>query len=542
MLKPLGRTQVRVADRPQSPLPVALSIPLFLLIMSVSTAIKLGILLAGDFDLSFDEAYYWHWSKNLDWCYFSKGPGVALLIAATTSIFGDTEFGVRVGALFCSTLTLTMLYLWTAHFFSDRRVALVTLLLAVAAPFMTGLGILTTIDSPMLLCWTMATISFDQALRRPGKAWWIALGLAIAVGTQFKFTMLFFFASMAAYALLEPADRSRFRAWEAWLVPLIVAVSLVPIAVWNTAQGWITLGHTLQKATVEQSTAMITLRHVLPSIGQQLGIMSPVLGVSLFVGLGFLVRDLASRAPVPHSGLDRRRTLFLLAIPSPILIFYGLLSFHRLVEANWMAVIYVTLLPTAAYYWLRPFRRWQQATLALALATGLAMQIPFLVRDRLYEWRLPDALASAGVPWKASIDMTNRLKGWEELGELASRRLARLERETGRPAFFATDHYSLAALVGFYTQMPDRVYVMKSHRIHNQFDLWAVQGRQPPAGATGLVVYDEGKGGRLAEPFFDRVGPLEPGGTYSRGPYPVRRYLFRVGEGFRPEVAYEYSR
>ncbi len=75
---------------------------LAILVIALTILIKVGIVCFAGFDLTFDEAYYWHWSKNLDWCYFSKGPGIALLIRATTalaetpfSVFGSARFSVR---------------------------------------------------------------------------------------------------------------------------------------------------------------------------------------------------------------------------------------------------------------------------------------------------------------------------------------------------------------------------------------------------------------------------------------------------------------
>src|SRR3982074_1492805 len=49
----------------------------------------------GTSDLSFDEAHYWMWSERLAPAYFSKGPGVAFVMRASTAIFGANEFGVR---------------------------------------------------------------------------------------------------------------------------------------------------------------------------------------------------------------------------------------------------------------------------------------------------------------------------------------------------------------------------------------------------------------------------------------------------------------
>ena len=45
-----------------------------------------------------DEAQYWTWAQHLDWGYFSKPPGIAALIAASTSMFGDGMLGYAKGA------------------------------------------------------------------------------------------------------------------------------------------------------------------------------------------------------------------------------------------------------------------------------------------------------------------------------------------------------------------------------------------------------------------------------------------------------------
>src|SRR4030088_481195 len=65
---------------------------IWIFIFSLS-ALRLALL--GRTDLSGDEAYYWMWSQHLAPGYFSKGPGIAFAIRASTAIFGATEFGVR---------------------------------------------------------------------------------------------------------------------------------------------------------------------------------------------------------------------------------------------------------------------------------------------------------------------------------------------------------------------------------------------------------------------------------------------------------------
>src|SRR5277367_5390530 len=63
-------------------------------------------------DLAPDEAHYWDWSRHLDWCYYSKGPLVALLIRGSVELFGPLSvaltggemLAVRLPAVVCGSL------------------------------------------------------------------------------------------------------------------------------------------------------------------------------------------------------------------------------------------------------------------------------------------------------------------------------------------------------------------------------------------------------------------------------------------------------
>ena len=49
----------------------------------------------GKLELSPDESYYLLWSQHLDLAYYSKGPGIALVMKGMTSLLGTSEFGIR---------------------------------------------------------------------------------------------------------------------------------------------------------------------------------------------------------------------------------------------------------------------------------------------------------------------------------------------------------------------------------------------------------------------------------------------------------------
>ena len=79
-------------------------------IMVVFAVIRLWMAASGGLNLIQDEAQYWDWSRRLQLSYYSKGPLIAWLIAAGTSLFGDTELGVRVFAVFGNLVAQAFIY------------------------------------------------------------------------------------------------------------------------------------------------------------------------------------------------------------------------------------------------------------------------------------------------------------------------------------------------------------------------------------------------------------------------------------------------
>jgi len=104
-----------------------------------------------------DEAYYWYWSKHLDWSYFDHPPMMAYIMAIFTAVGTDSEFFVRLGGLVCSVLSLLLMYYAGRRLVPENTrfpgevvaIANITLLFPAGC-------IIQTPDTPMLLFWTAA--------------------------------------------------------------------------------------------------------------------------------------------------------------------------------------------------------------------------------------------------------------------------------------------------------------------------------------------------------------------------------------------------
>ena len=73
--------------------------------------------------ITFDEAYYWMWSKNLAGGYYDHPPMVAYVIRAGTMIAGDTELGVRLVSILLALPMSYAIYRSAAILFGGARVA-----------------------------------------------------------------------------------------------------------------------------------------------------------------------------------------------------------------------------------------------------------------------------------------------------------------------------------------------------------------------------------------------------------------------------------
>src|ERR1043165_1445480 len=121
------------------------------------TAIRLTLLAAND--LEFDEAHYWMWSQRLEPAYFSKGPGVAFAIRASTTIFGDNEFGVRFfSPLLGAGTSLLLFYLGRRMF--NAQTALWAVIGLNATPIFNIGSFVMTIHPLSIFFWVAAMFSF----------------------------------------------------------------------------------------------------------------------------------------------------------------------------------------------------------------------------------------------------------------------------------------------------------------------------------------------------------------------------------------------
>src|SRR5258708_30587203 len=166
------------------------------------TTIRLSLLATTD--LSFDEAHYWMWSERLAPAYFSKGPGIAFAIRASTAIFGATEFGVRFFSPVLAGATSLLLFYFARRLFGPTAGLWAVIGLNATPIFNIG-AVLMTIDAPSVFFWMAAMFTFWLAVENPegfrGSWYWPVTGLLIGLGLDRKSTRLNCSHQIISYAV-----------------------------------------------------------------------------------------------------------------------------------------------------------------------------------------------------------------------------------------------------------------------------------------------------------------------------------------------------
>src|SRR5437868_1546856 len=310
----------------------------WLFILSL-TAIRFTML--GTSHLSFDDAHYWMWSEHLAPAYFSKGPGIAFAIRASTALFGATEFGIRFWSPVLGGATSLLLYYFTRRLFSERA-AFWTVVALNAVPLFNVGTLVMTIDPLSIFFWVAAMFTFWLALERAPNAngLWLATGLLIGVGFLCKYTNAFELISVVLVLALAPRHRREFKRPGFYLLLGGFALCLIPPLIWNNQHTWITVSHLESRGGLDQSLGI----HPLELLGFLFGhflTFSPL----LFLALAWAVIANWRRAR------QQFKVLYLFWFGVPVFAFYFLLSINDEAAPNWDVLAFLSLAVLAASFW-----------------------------------------------------------------------------------------------------------------------------------------------------------------------------------------------
>lgn len=495
----------------------------FLIILTIVRLVTIGRV-----ELSPDEAYYHEWSQRLDWCYFSKGPGIALTMAASTSIFGHGEFGVRAFAPLLALASSLMLF-WLARRIYDARTATWTVVAMNMTPLFNVGGLVMTIDPLSIFFWIAALCTLWLAMEKSPafSLWWPLSGAIIGAGFLCKWTNAFQLLSVVLLLAMTQRYRRELLRPGFWSMIGAFVPFIIPVAMWNAARGWPTTGHLAARGGLDAPWWELDFKSFGEFFATHFGVYSPLIFAAMLVALWAASRDSLERWSVAvvrairiaPQGLKRHpivvalvvlialffyfagnfteietlykcsaitlalaaiiaigcckpapnihwRSRFLVAFALPLVLVYTWIALHHDAEVNWTAPAAVTVAILAAEYWKDRSRK----LLVTAFAIGAAMTII---------GTNPDIVRAVGIPWPLKNDPTARLRGWADTARVVQDYRQRVEAHLGRPVFLIAENYGVAGSLCYY--LPEKriegpghppVYVEESPVPTNQFNFW----------------------------------------------------------------------
>lgn len=436
------------------------------ILLCVKALAMVAVILFLGVGLGPDEAQYWTWSRDLDWGYYSKPPGIAWQIWLGTQIFGQTEWGVRSLVVLLAFFQARIVYLLALRTVLSAQTAFWSSLLMAFTP----LGILGSLfavtDVGFLLCWTGACLTVVSALDKKRAPNPLFIGAWILFGALFKWPMylfwVFYFCSLYWYF---PRQKKS----SVICGVLFSLLGLLPSVWWNATHDWVTFRHV--SATVQGGNAHHSGGNFASFFGSQAALLSPII-------FGLLILALLN-------WFKKRREL------SPPLFFCGFLTFIVLggmgivscfqkIQGNWIVFAYPTGIVLLGWY---AFELFPQR--ALWVKIGLALSV-FLMAITLL---LPSLYTDQALSSYAFGYQKNPLKhnlGWNALREVLITAGYRPEKN-----FLVSDKYQTASILSFYGTGQKRAYFLNlqgSRR--NQFSYWpSLQEEQK--GQTGFFVWVE---------------------------------------------------
>src|SRR5881227_2560398 len=423
------------------------------------TPVRLSMLTTTD--LEFDEAHYWMWSERLAPAYFSKGPAIAFVIRASSSVFGANEFGVRFFSPLLSAGTSVLLFYFARRLFNPTAGLWAVIAVNVTPIFNVG-AFLMTIDALSVFFWLAAMFTFWLAVEKtPHFSWyWPLTGLLIGLGFLSKYTNALELVSIVLVLALAPRLRREFARPGLYSLLGVFALCTVPPIIWNQQHAWVTLEHLRSRGSLDHGFGFRPVE-VFSFLGQHFLVYSPFLFLALAWGV------IASWRRVNQ----QFKVLFLMWFGLPVFVFYFLLSINKSAAPNWDALAFPGFGLLAIYFWWGRLER----SLILRLGAGAALLVGLIMSVIALD---TDLLRTAGVELQRN-DPSDRMRGWKSATRAVEKTRNDLEARLGEKLFLIADARDRASEISFYLrdkrpEGPNHppVYITESQDMVNQFSFW----------------------------------------------------------------------
>jgi len=228
----------------------------------------LNALQAYKLEIHADEAYYWMYSRFLDWGYFDHPPMVAIFIRIGDSLMHN-ELGLRLMTILASTASVYLLWLILKKYAVDA----LAFILVISGIFIFHIyGFITTPDAPLFFFSVLFYFFYQKYVEKDSLALALILGIVTACMLYSKYhaVLLILFTVVSNIKLLK---RMSF-----WGIAALAVALYMPHIYWQMAHNYPSINYHLY----DRSAANYDLSNSYLYIPGQLLMAGPVIGWFLF--------------------------------------------------------------------------------------------------------------------------------------------------------------------------------------------------------------------------------------------------------------------
>ena len=431
------------------------SLAFLIFLLLIKAAVLICLIVGYKINLAPDEAQYWTWSRALDWGYYSKPPAIAWQIWLSTSIFGNNELGVRLGAVVIGFLLAIAVYRLAKAVELKHESCFWAAIIMAFSPLGIYLSFVATTDGGAIVCLTMALAVIAKGIHEKRSPNYPLAGLWILLGALYKWIAF----ALWPFALLGFLFFPSLRKWSVLWGILISLAALFPSLYWNANHEWATFKH------VGSTIAGQKGGNFFDFLGAQIGLLSPIYFALLIISYFYLYRS-------------KNRSLWFCASLPAVILCYLAAAFFKKIQPNWAAYLYPPAMLLIAWI---ACERLKSAKLVLPIGTWLS--IIFVG-------------AGVAIPWIQSHTPIISYKINPFRQSMGSGALTQVLESVGyrqETDFLFGDKYQTASLLSFYAPNQKKAYFFnlgKSRK--NQFSYWP-QMHEKELGNTGFFVVIENK-------------------------------------------------
>ncbi len=465
-------------------------------------ACVLRLVYLGSVELLPEEAYYWNYSRHLDIGYLDHPPMVAWLIRMGTAAFGQSQFGIRIGALCCCLIAGVFTYRLARNLFGQPSAA-AALALSQLLPFFFLSGLLMTPDAPLTAAWAASLYYLERALVAGlAEAWWPA-GLALGLGMISKYSIGLLVPVTLGFMLWDRPSRSWWRRRQPYAAALLALAVFSPVILWNAQHDWASFAFQTSRRLAEAPRFAL---HKL--VASALVLLTPTGVLAVAAAL------MSAKSTAAGVEDDRRRRLFInMAILVPLTVF-ALFSLRHEVKLDWTGAPWVAALPLMATGMvatgtkLRGLRAWIRA------AWPPTLVIMLLIYGAGLHYL---ALGLPGLGYGRHMELVP--VGWRDLSRRILETAAAVRKQTGsEPVIVGMDRYAIASEVAFYGSALTKSAVETSSA-HLFGGMGLMYERWTPLSVGRRQNTIAGRAGTLGTSPADRSNPMPNGWDPSRMMY-----------------------